>query len=81
MKFVPTLDEVNQLAQEENFHIVPISCEILSDLCTPIQALNYFKHSSEVCFLLESVAAHERWVRYTFLGWQSSCTLRGWHCC
>ena len=35
MKFVPTLEEVNQLAQEEKFHIVPISCEILSDLCTP----------------------------------------------
>ncbi|MCK0515096.1 anthranilate synthase component I family protein [Anaerobiospirillum sp. NML120448] len=72
MKFVPTLEEVNQLAQEEKFHIVPISCEILSDLCTPIQALNYFKHAGEVCFLLESVAAHERWGRYTFLGWQPS---------
>ena len=48
---------------------MPISCEILSDICTPIEAMQILKNVSTHCYLLESAQANEKWGRYTFLGY------------
>lgn len=68
MKLSPTLDTVKQIAQTGAYKVLPVSCEILSDICTPIEALRALKQVSTHCYLLESVAEKEKWGRYTFLG-------------
>ena len=69
MNFSPTLDEVRKIASTGNYKVVPISCEILSDICTPIEAIRILKNVSTHCYMLESVAEKEKWGRYTFLGY------------
>ncbi|HBB20473.1 MAG TPA: anthranilate synthase component I, partial [Ruminococcus sp.] len=68
MKFLPELSTVKEIAATGNYDILPVSCEILSDICTPIQALAALKNLSTHTFMLESVAEKEKWGRYTFLG-------------
>lgn len=68
MKFIPSLDEVRQIAATGNYKVLPVSCEILSDICTPIEAMKILKNVSSHCYMLESVADKEKWGRYTFLG-------------
>lgn len=65
----PTLEEVRRLAAERAWGAVPLSCEILSDLCTPISVLRTLHAVSGHVYLLESVSGHEKWGRYTFLGY------------
>ena len=68
MKFSPTLEEVKKIAQTGQYQVLPVSCEILSDICTPMEALKVLKNVSTHCYMLESVAEKEKWGRYTFLG-------------
>ncbi len=68
MKFSPSYEEVQKIASTGAYRILPVSCEILSDICTPIEALKILKHVSTHCYMLESVAEKEKWGRYTFLG-------------
>ena len=68
MKFLPELSKVRELADCGKYDIVPVSCEILSDICTPIEAIMILKNVSTHCYMLESVAEKEKWGRYTFLG-------------
>lgn len=68
MKFSPSLAEVKSIADTGNFSIAPISCEILSDICTPIEAMQILKGVSTHCYMLESALANKTWGRYTFLG-------------
>lgn len=68
MKITPNLSEVKAIAASGEYKVVPVSCEILSDFCTPIEALKILKNVSAHCYMLESVAEKERWGRYTFLG-------------
>lgn len=68
MKFLPDFKEVNEIAAKGCYDIIPVSCEILSDICTPIEAMTILKNISNHCYMLESVAGHEKWGRYTFLG-------------
>lgn len=68
MNFKPTLEEVKEIAKGNKYKVIPISCEILSDICTPIEAMKVLKNVSTHCFMLESVAEKEKWGRYTFLG-------------
>ena len=68
MKYSPSLAEVESIAATGNYSIVPISCEILSDICTPIEAMQILKGVSTHCYMLESALANETWGRYTFLG-------------
>ena len=68
MKILPALNEVKRIAAAGQYKVLPVSCEILSDRCTPIEALRILKNVSTHCYLLESVAERERWGRYTFLG-------------
>lgn len=69
MNFSPALEEVKQIAATGNYKVVPVSCEILSDICTPIEAMKILKNISTHCYMLESVAEKEKWGRYTFLGY------------
>ena len=68
MKIMPSLEEVRAIAARGKYRVMPVSCEILSDICTPIEALKILKNVSTHCYLLESVAEKEKWGRYTFLG-------------
>ena len=68
MKILPTMEDVMKYAESGTYKVLPVSCEILSDICTPIEALKILKNVSTHCYLLESVADKEKWGRYTFLG-------------
>ena len=68
MKFSPDLNEVKQIAGTGEYKVLPVSCEILSDICTPIEVLEILKNVSTHCYMLESVTEKEKWGRYTFLG-------------
>lgn len=70
MEFKPNFEEVKKITDTGNYDIIPVSCEILSDICTPIQALKIIKNYSEHCYILESSAEDEKWGRYTFLGFE-----------
>ena len=68
MNVRPSLEEVRAIAETGAYRVLPVSCELLSDLCTPIQALKKLKNVSTHCYILESVDGREKWGRYTFLG-------------
>ncbi|MBR0103669.1 MAG: anthranilate synthase component I, partial [Selenomonadaceae bacterium] len=70
MKTTPTLQEVKKIISAGEFKVVPISCELMADICTPIEVLRVLKNVSAHCYMLESVAAKETWGRYTFLGFE-----------
>lgn len=69
MNFFPKLDEVREIAASKKYKVLPVSCELLADICTPIEALKILKNVSKHCYILESVAEKEKWGRYTFLGY------------
>lgn len=69
MKISPNLEDVRKIAQTGEYKAVPVSCEILSDICTPIEAMKILKNVSTHCYMLESAQADEKWGRYTFLGY------------
>ena len=71
MEFLPSLTKVKEIADCGKYSILPVSCEILSDICTPIEALRILKNVSQHCYILESVAGNEIWGRYTFLGFDA----------
>lgn len=68
MNYAPSLEKVKEIAATGRYNILPVSAEILSDICTPIEALRILKNVSNHCYILESVVGNEKWGRYTFLG-------------
>ena len=68
MNIFPDIQTLKELAQSGKYSIAPVSCELLSDICTPIQAVRKLKKVSSHCFMLESAQSSETWGRYTFLG-------------
>lgn len=68
MNFLPDFNTVNEYASSGAYDILPVSCELLSDICTPIEAITALKNVSTHCYMLESVTDKEKWGRYTFLG-------------
>ena len=60
-------EEVVELSKD--YKTVPISCQILSDIKTPIQVLKILKSVSSHCYMLESLEDSSKWGRYTFLGY------------
>ena len=68
MKIKPGPEEVARYRAEGKYKVVPVSCELLADICTPIQTVRKLKNVSSHCFLLESAEPQEKWGRYTFLG-------------
>ena len=69
MKVKPTLEEVQKIAATGNYKVIPVSCELLADVRTPIEVLKILKNVSAHCYMLESVTEKEKWGRYTFLGY------------
>ncbi len=65
----PELNALKKLKKQNIYKTAPVSMEILSDIRTPIEVLRILKNVSGHCYLLESVADHEKWGRYTFLGY------------
>lgn len=78
MKILPSFKEAKDIAATGKYDIMPVSCEILSDFITPIEAMRKLKNVSVHCFMLESAQTGEKWGRYTFLGFdpelQITCT-------
>lgn len=68
MNILPELSKVREIAARKKYDVLPVSCEILSDICTPIEAMKILKNVSTHCYMLESALADEKWGRYTFLG-------------
>ena len=68
----PTLDEFRALAADHT--VVPVWCELLADVETPVAAFVKLV-GDEPGFLLESVEHGERWSRYSFVGRAPSATL------
>ena len=68
MNILPELSKVREIAVRKEYDVLPVSCEILSDICTPIEAMKILKNVSTHCYMLESALADEKWGRYTFLG-------------
>ena len=69
MEIRPTLEELKKINKDE-CTVAPVSCEILSDFITPIEALRILKNASAHTYMLESAQADEKWGRYTFLGFE-----------
>ena len=69
MKYLPEMNDIERLAAEGKWDVLPVSCEILSDFITPIEAMRILLQVSEHCYMLESAQANETWGRYTFLGY------------
>lgn len=70
MKFLPSLEEAIELKKLEEYKIVQISTEILSDIKTPIEVMRILKNVSSHCYMLESIEDNRNWGRYTFLGYE-----------
>jgi len=68
MKISPAFEEVEKIAASGKYDVLPVSCEILSDFITPIEAIRILKNVSKHCYMLESAQENEKWGRYTFLG-------------
>ena len=70
MNITPSLEKLKELAADGRYTVAPLSCELLADFTTPIEALRVLQAVSDHCFLLESARADETWGRYTFLGFE-----------
>lgn len=68
----PKMNLLKELQKQNKYKTAPVSMEILSDIKTPIQVLKILKGVSKHCYMLESVSGHEKWGRYTFLGYDPS---------
>lgn len=68
MNIQPAYEEVLRLTESGDYTVFPVSCEMLMDFTTPIEALRILKKASDHVFLLESASSDETWGRYSFLG-------------
>lgn len=68
--FKPTLAEAEEMSAE--YKTIPVSCEMYSDIKTPIEVLRILKKVSSHCYMLESCEDASKWGRYTFLGYDPS---------
>lgn len=55
MNILPSLHLIQDMAAAGNYDVLPVSCELLSDFITPIEALKILKHISSRCYLLGAV--------------------------
>ena len=65
----PDLQTVKQIAAGGAYKRVPVCCEILSDMYTPVEVMRILRKASRHCYLLESASQEEAWGRYSFLGY------------
>ena len=43
MNILPTLADVREIASDGAYKVIPVSCEILSDFITPVEAIKILK--------------------------------------
>ena len=67
MKISPSPDVIRPYIGK--YRTYPLSAQILSDMCTPMEVLRVLQNVSGHVYMLESVSGHENWGRYTFLGY------------
>jgi len=65
-----TVEQVKEIASSGDYRQIPISCEMFSDVRTPINVLRALQKVSHNCYMLESAEDQQVWGRYTFLGYQ-----------
>lgn len=67
----PSIDDIRNAAARSvvSCKTAPVCLEMLSDVRTPIEVLRRLQNVSHHVFMLESAADHEKWGRYTFLGY------------
>ena len=58
--------DFNELANQ-GYNRIPLMCEILADLDTPLSTYTKISHSS-YSYLFESVEGGEKWGRYSIIG-------------
>ena len=75
MIFHPAAGDVKKFAALDQYDVLPVSTEILSDFITPIQAVRILKNVSSHVFMLESARPDEERGRYTFLGFDPKLSL------
>ena len=75
MKLYPGGETAREYAKQGKYDIMPISCELLSDICTPIEAVKILKNVSDHCYLLESAEDREKWGRWSFMGYDPALCL------
>ena len=75
MNFYPSIETAREYAKSGKYDIMPISCELLSDICTPITAVKILKNVSTHCYLLESAEDREKWGRWSFMGYDPALCL------
>ncbi len=63
--YFPSENEFRELARQGN--LIPVYCEILADMETPVSAFRKID-DGQTAFLLESIEGGEKWARYSFLG-------------
>lgn len=66
--FSPSIEEIEEIAKNEEYKRIPVSYELFSDIATPIEVLRILKNVSNHAYMLESVEDSQKWGRYTFLG-------------
>ncbi len=66
--FSPSLEEIKEIAKNEEYRRIPVSYELFSDIATPIEVLRILKGISKHTYMLESVEDSQKWGRYSFLG-------------
>ena len=44
MNILPTLADVREIASDGAYKVIPVSCEILSDFITPVEAIKILKN-------------------------------------
>jgi anthranilate synthase component I len=71
--YYPGLEEVKKRRAEGN--LIPVYCEIVADLETPVSAYLKIQNNSQ-SFLLESVEGGQRLARYSFIGTEPYKVLR-----
>lgn len=64
MTVLPTIAEAKKIASTGEYKVLPVSCEILSDICTPIEAMKILKNVSTHCYMLESMHGKQSDVRF-----------------
>ncbi|MCR5420846.1 MAG: anthranilate synthase component I [Lachnospiraceae bacterium] len=69
MKLLQSYSDIREISEKQQYKVIPICGELLSDFTTPIEILKILKKASGHVYMLESARADDKWGRYTFLGY------------
>lgn len=75
MNFIPSLETAKEIAKQNQYKVIPITCEMYADVKTPIEVLKILKNVSHNTYMLESMEDNKNRGRYTFLGYEPSLEL------